>query len=56
MQRTRLEREALLDRLEQDVRAQEARLKFLDMKARRRVESLGELLRCLREASDAALD
>ncbi len=56
MQRSRAEREVLLQRLEADVQAQAARLSLLDVKARRRVESLGDLLRCLREASDAALD
>lgn len=55
MRRPREEREALLTRLEADVRAQEQRLEGLDVRAKRRLAALREVLSVLREASEASL-
>lgn len=56
MRRPRDEREALLAKLEADVKDQEARLEGLDLRAKRRLAALREVLSILREASQASLD
>lgn len=55
MRKPKAERELLLSRLEADVLAQEKRLEGLDLRARRRLAALREVLTVLKQASEASL-
>lgn len=54
MRKPKAERELLLNKLEADVVAQEQRLEGLDLRARRRLAALREVLTVLRQASEAS--